>query len=100
MALNVHYTHAAPYIREKILTAAGLKLSARTQRDQRKYGGQLHGLILALEIVLRSEDCQGSPDGYPPFGGFDKAKVLAEVQRYLGGSEARMIELGFTGEVE
>jgi hypothetical protein len=86
------YSHAAPYIREQILNTAGLKLSAKLKRDQARWSGQLHGLIQALEIMLRSDDTKDSPVGNPEFRG-DK-RAYAEVERYVGGPK-EMAKLGF-----
>lgn len=90
--LTTTYSHAAPYIREKLLSAASLKLSARTQRDQRFYMGEMQGLVHALTIFLSSPDGLGSPTGFPEFHGASGA--YEEVERFVGG-EHEMRELGF-----
>ena len=92
--LTKSYSHAAPYIREQILNATSLKLTASTQRDKRSYSFEAHGLIKALDILLRSPEGEDSPAGYPEYHGFNEAAVLAEIERYVGG-EDRMLELGF-----
>lgn len=93
--LATTYSHAAPYIRLRVLNAASLKLSAKTQRNQRQYSGQMFGLINALDILLNSPEGKDSPVGYADYNEYNKKAVLAEVERYVGG-EDRMRELGFT----
>ena len=90
--LTVTYSSAAPYIREALLNAAGLKLHARTQRDRKEYVGEMMGLVRALKILLASPEGQESPVGFPEFHGAHGA--YEEVERFVGG-EHEMIALGF-----
>ncbi len=94
--VTIHTSHAAPFIRDQILTHAGLKLSARTQKDQRYHVGVMFGLTSALQIMMRSDDTKDlAIPGRPKFHGDPKA--ITEVKRYLG-SEEEWVRLGFEEE--
>jgi len=93
--LTITYSHAAPYIRHQMLNAASSKLATKTQRDKRYYTGVMHGLTLALGILLKSPEGQDSPKGYPEFHGATGA--YDEIARFVGG-EHEMRELGFIEE--
>lgn len=95
--LTTTYSHAAPYIRDAILSAAQSKLTATTQRSQREYLGQMFGLTRALDILLNSPEGKDSPEGQPTYRGIDPSGVWAEVERFLGGAD-RMAVYGFVKE--
>lgn len=94
-AMSVHYTHAAPYIREQVLNACANKLSAKTQKKRAHYDGEMYGLIKALKIMSQSDDCQDMPVGFAKFTAGKFETVFAEVERYVGGAH-EMQALGFT----
>jgi hypothetical protein len=70
------------------------KLNAKTLRDKAKYTGGMHAFVSALKILLRSPEGKDSPIGYPDYHGINESKVLAEIERFVGG-EDEMIALGF-----
>ena len=91
---KVTYSSAAGYIREQVMLATSSKLNASTQKDRKYYVGMMHGYVSALNILLRSPEGKDSEVGFPDYHGTDKSRVLAEVERFVGGPD-RMIELGF-----
>jgi len=77
------------------MQAAYSKLNQGTQRERARKSGEMHAYISALEILLRSPEGKGSEPGYPEWhGGSSEAKILEEIQRFVG-SRDRMVELGF-----
>jgi hypothetical protein len=92
--IKVTYSSAAPYIREALMRAASRKLSQRTQREQARASGEMQGLVSALKILLASNDGKDSEVGYPDYHGVNEGRVLAEIERFVGGAH-EMIELGF-----
>lgn len=92
--LTTTYSSAAPYIREALMRTTSTKLSAKTQRDRIKYAGGMHAFVSALKILLHSPEGKDSPIGYPDYHGSNESKVLAEIERFVGG-EGEMIALGF-----
>lgn len=94
MGIQVEYSHAAPYIREALMRAADGKLSQTTQRERARKDGEMLGLTKALNIMMRSNDTKDSEVGYPDYHGVNESKVLAEIERYVGGRH-EMVKLGF-----
>jgi hypothetical protein len=92
--LTVTYSSAAPYIREALMRAVSVKLAAKTQRDRARHVGEMQGLVSALKILLRSPEGKDSEVGYPDYHGANEGRVLAEIERFVGGAH-EMIELGF-----
>ena len=99
MGIKVTYSSAAGYIREAAMRAASRKLNQTTQRERARMSGEMHAYVSSLNILLRSPEGKDSEIGYPDYHGVDESRVLAEIERFVGG-RGRMIELGFYAKEE
>lgn len=94
MSLTVTYSHAAPYIRERMCRHAYDSLIARTQKERAKHINWMFGLREALEIMGRAGDCNVEPgiaeEKGLPLGAVILARhYLADAADRLFGEEHR-----------
>lgn len=83
--IDVHYSHAAPYIRNRAAYAADSMANATTLRKKAEHRGQLFGLVSALEILMSSPEGKDSEAGIAdvdtlPFG------AVTKLREFLGGA--------------
>jgi hypothetical protein len=89
MAMTSSFSHAAPFIRERLCRAVNKAENARTQRDRRAGFAEAHGLASALNILRHSGDYTftdgiADQEALPP-------NALEQTIRFLGGNAHELL---------